>query len=86
MHVREEVFAPVPHRQFVFTIPKRLRIYFRFNRELLGQLPKIAYELIREVYQAVLVRANWVTYDQETSHDFKSSSSSLAIRFSRVLI
>ena len=36
MHVREEVFAEVPHRQFVFTIPKRLRIYFRFNRELLG--------------------------------------------------
>jgi hypothetical protein len=56
MHVREEVFAEVPHRQFVFTIPKRLRIYFRFNRELLGQLPKIAYELIQEVYQAVLGR------------------------------
>jgi len=56
MHVREEVFATVPHRQFVFTIPKRLRIYFRFNRELLGHLPKIAYELIREVYHAVLGR------------------------------
>ena len=27
MHVREKVFAPVPHRQFVFTIPKRLRIH-----------------------------------------------------------
>ncbi len=56
MHVREEVFAEVPHRQFVFTIPKRLRIYFRFNRELLGHLLKLAYELIREVYQAVLGR------------------------------
>ena len=60
MHVREEVFATVPHRQFVFTIPKRLRIYFRFNRELLGQLPKIAFELIREVYQAVLGREDAV--------------------------
>ena len=35
MHVREEVFDPVPHRQFVFTIPKRLRIYFRFNHKIL---------------------------------------------------
>ena len=35
MHVREEVFAEVPHRQFVFTIPKRLRIYFRFNHKIL---------------------------------------------------
>ncbi|MFA6567383.1 MAG: hypothetical protein WCS96_04155, partial [Victivallales bacterium] len=33
--VREEFFAEVPHRQFVFTIPKRLRIYFRFNRDIL---------------------------------------------------
>jgi hypothetical protein len=60
MHVREDVFANVPHRQFVLTIPKRLRIYFRFNRELLGHLPKIAYELIREVYQAVLGRGDVV--------------------------
>ncbi len=60
MHVREEVFAEVPHRQFVFTIPKRLRIYFRFNRELLGRLPKIAYDVIREVYQAVLCREDAV--------------------------
>ena len=42
------------------TIPKRLRIYFRFNRELLGHLPKLAYELIREVYQAVLGREDAV--------------------------
>jgi prepilin-type processing-associated H-X9-DG protein len=36
--VSEHVCAEVPHRQFVFTIPKRLRIYFRFDRRLLGQL------------------------------------------------
>ena len=35
MHVREEVFVEVPHRQFVFTVPKRLRIYFRFNHKIL---------------------------------------------------
>ena len=30
--VGEHVCAEVPHRQFVFTIPKRLRICFRFER------------------------------------------------------
>jgi Transposase zinc-binding domain len=36
--VAEHVCAEVPHRQFVFTIPKLLRIYFRFERRLLGEL------------------------------------------------
>jgi len=36
--VAEEVCAEVAHRQFVFTIPKRLRIYFCFERRLLGKL------------------------------------------------
>jgi hypothetical protein len=36
--VAEHVCAEVPHRQFVFTIPKRLRLYFRFERRLLGDL------------------------------------------------
>jgi hypothetical protein len=34
--VSQEVCAPVAHRQIVFTIPKRLRIYFRFDRRLTG--------------------------------------------------
>lgn len=36
--VAEEVCTEVAHRQFVFTIPKRLRIYFRYDRSLLGEL------------------------------------------------
>jgi len=43
------VFAQVPHRQWVFTIPKRLRVYFRFTRSLLGELCRAAYETVREV-------------------------------------
>ena len=30
--------APVPYRQLVFTIPKRLRVDCRHDRSLLGQL------------------------------------------------
>jgi hypothetical protein len=38
LHAAEEVCAPVPHRQLVFTIPKRLRLHARFDRKLLGAL------------------------------------------------
>jgi len=56
MHVAEDVCFCVPHRQFVFTIPKRLRIFFRYDRDLLKELPKLAWEVIREIYQTVLNR------------------------------
>jgi hypothetical protein len=36
--LQEEVLADVPHRQWVFTLPKRLRVCFRFDRSLLGML------------------------------------------------
>jgi len=46
-----DVLAEVPHRQWVFTIPKRLRVYFRFTRSLLGDLCRAAYETVCEVMQ-----------------------------------
>ena len=58
MHVAEDVCLPVPHRQFVWTIPKRLRVYFRFDRKLLKELPKVASDVIKEVYQTVLGRVD----------------------------
>jgi hypothetical protein len=33
-HLYEEVLEDVPYRHIVFTIPKRLRIYFRYDRKL----------------------------------------------------
>jgi len=49
--LNEEVLADVPHRQWVFTIPKRLRVYFRYDRSLLGKLCKAAYETICDVFK-----------------------------------
>ena len=49
-HLNEDVLADVSHRQFVFTIPKRLRIYFRYDRKLLGKLSKAAWETVRDVF------------------------------------
>ncbi len=37
----------VPHRQVVFTIPKRLRIYFRYDRTLMGDLAACAWRALR---------------------------------------
>ncbi len=34
----ENVLKYVPHRQWVFSIPKILRIYFMFDRPLLSRL------------------------------------------------
>ncbi len=36
--MREELFLDVPHRQVVFTTPKMRRIFFKYNRRLLGAL------------------------------------------------
>jgi len=48
IRLAEEVFAPVSHRQWVLTMTKRLRIFFRYDRRLLGKLCRLAYETIRD--------------------------------------
>jgi len=53
-HLVENVFADVAHRQYVFTIPKRFRLYFRYNRDLLSELARCAWRAVRDVYGFVL--------------------------------
>ena len=40
--LEETLLAPVPHRQVVLAVPKRLRPYFLYNRSLLGDLSRVA--------------------------------------------
>jgi hypothetical protein len=42
-----EVLKNVPHRQWVFSIPKRLRIYFLYDRKLLSKLSRCGWNVIR---------------------------------------
>jgi ribosomal protein S27E len=42
----QEVLKHVPHRQWVFSIPKRLRIYFLFDRKLLTKLSRCAWKVL----------------------------------------
>jgi hypothetical protein len=45
-----QVFEAVAHRQWVFTVPRRLRVYFRYDRSLLGKLCRAAYGTVCDVY------------------------------------
>ena len=45
------ILKKVPHRHFVFSIPKILRIYFLFNRSLLKELSRISWEIIKDYYK-----------------------------------
>ena len=56
MHVAEEVCFPVAHRQVVLTIPKRLRLHPRFDRQLLGKLSSCAWTCLRAEVQRLLGR------------------------------
>lgn len=51
--VQEEILAPVPHRQYVFTLPKLLRPYFH-HRPYLGKLCRIAGILLKQNYHEIL--------------------------------
>lgn len=41
-----EVLKYVPHRQWVFSIPKRLRIYYMFDRRLLAGLSRCVWKVL----------------------------------------
>ena len=46
--MRETLLLDVPHRQVVFTIPRMLRMFFKYKRRLLGELCRCAlYSLTR---------------------------------------
>ena len=49
----EEVLPVVPFRQLVFTIPRRLRKYFLFDRSLYGDLCRAAYASTRDFLRQV---------------------------------
>ena len=50
--MRETLLLDVPHRQVVFTIPKMLRIFFKFKRRLLGDLCRCAVRALLVYFQA----------------------------------
>jgi hypothetical protein len=47
-------FRVVDHHQWVFTVPKRLRLFFLYDRRLLGALSRCAWGTVRDLYRAGL--------------------------------
>jgi hypothetical protein len=54
----ETLLAPVPHRQVVLTIPKRLRAYCLFRRSLLGDLARVAARTVTAAVRATTGEAD----------------------------
>ena len=49
-HLTNEVLLNLPHRQFVFTLPKALRPFFRYDRHLFADVSRLIYSIITEFY------------------------------------
>jgi hypothetical protein len=55
-----KVLKKVPHRHFVFSIPKILRRYFLYDRKLLSKLSRCAWETLKEFYHYMSNEADGV--------------------------
>jgi len=51
--MRETLLLDVPHRQVVFTIPRMLRVFFKYNRRLLGELCRRALRSLTRYFEIV---------------------------------
>jgi Putative transposase len=51
--MREELLLDVPHRQIVFTIPRMLRIFFKYKRRLLGDLCRCALRSLTRYFEVL---------------------------------
>ena len=49
-HLSENVLLRLPHRQFVFALPKLLRVYFKHDRNLFADISKIIFSIINDYY------------------------------------
>lgn len=52
--MREELVLDVTHRQVVFTLPKMLRVFFKYNRKLLSGLCLCGKQTLRKYLKATI--------------------------------
>lgn len=50
-HLTDGVLLRLPHRQFVFTMPKALRPFFRHDRRLFADVSRLIYNILLEFYK-----------------------------------
>ena len=55
-YLDEQLLFALPHRQFVFTLPKALRVFLRCDPRLFGQISRLIFSLIAQFYSAAAAR------------------------------
>lgn len=60
MFLAEHVLEPVPHRHVVLSLPRRLRPFFLYDRSLLRELARAAWDTLKEILQTAAGRADAV--------------------------
>jgi hypothetical protein len=50
-YLDEHLLLELPHRQFVFSIPKALRIFFRHDQKLFGSVSSLIFSLLTQFYR-----------------------------------
>jgi hypothetical protein len=48
--MHERLLLNLPHRQFVWTVPRILRPYFRHNRRLFSEISRLIFAIIKRFY------------------------------------
>lgn len=54
--LEDSVLAPVPHRQYVFALPKLIRPFFRHRRRYLGELCRLVAALLKAGFKVMASR------------------------------
>ena len=55
-YINERLLLRLPHRQIVFTFPKVLRVFFRHDHGLVGDVSRLVYRMMQGVYSAAAGR------------------------------
>ena len=56
-YLSDDLLLRLPHRQFVWTVPKCLRVYLKHDRTLFSELGKLIFALISEYYSQAAGRS-----------------------------
>ncbi len=51
--ITREVFLKLPYKQWVFSIPKALRIFFKHNRMLFSDISQLIFDMLQSYYNEV---------------------------------
>ena len=49
-HLTERLLLRLPHRQFVFSFPKALRVFFKHDRRLFSEVSRLLFDVIHSFY------------------------------------